>query len=94
MRIHLAIVLTSLFGLSGMAPDDKVETKKPTGCEVGAEVPPFYVREITSDHPNLAVCLVCKNGDRPSVLVSVRKIDQQVERLLAAVDRTVDSHRA
>ena len=94
MRTHLAIVLTLLAGLSGMAANDKTDAKKPTGCEIGAEVPPFYVREITSDHPNLAVCLVCKNGDRPSVLVSVRKIDQQVERLLAAVDRTVDSHRA
>ena len=94
MRIHLAIVLTSIFGPIATAPDDKSEAKKPTGCEVGAEVPAFYVREITSDHPNLAVCLVCKNGDRPSVLVSVRKIDKQVERLLSAIDRTVDSHRA
>lgn len=94
MRVYLAIVLTSLFVLSGSAADEKPDVKKPTGCDVGAEVPPFYVREITSDHPNLAVCLVCKNGDRPSVLVSVRKINQQVERLLAAVDRTVDSHRA
>lgn len=94
MRTHLAIVLTLLAGLSGMGADDNTHAKKPTGCEIGAEVPPFYVREITSDHPNLAVCLVCKNGDRPSVLVSVRRLDQQVERLLAAIDRTVDSHRA
>ena len=94
MKPHCAIVFTTVVCLGSTAADEKVETKKPTGCEVGAEVPAFYVREITSDHPNLAVCLVCRNGDRPTVLVSIRKIDRQVEHLLAAVDRTVDSHRA
>jgi hypothetical protein len=94
MRTNLAIAIVSLIGVRGAAVDDKAESRKPTGCEIGAEVPPFYVREITGDHPNLAVCLVCKNGDRPSVLISIRKTDAQVERLLAAMDRTVDAHRA
>jgi hypothetical protein len=94
MRSLCAIVAASLVALCGIAADDKPDAKKPTGCEIGAEVPPFYVREITGDHPNLAVCLVCKNGDRPSVLISVRKTDSQVERLLSAIDRAIDSHRA
>ena len=67
---------------------------KPTGCAVGAEMPIFYVREVTGSRPNLAVCLVCRNGDRPVVMISARKIDQQVKRLIEAVDRTVDAHRA
>src|SRR3989442_322528 len=74
--------------------DDKTTAKKPTGCEIGAEMPAFYVREINGARPNLAVCLVCQNGSRPVVMISVRKIDVQVEKLLEAVDRTVDSRRA
>jgi hypothetical protein len=74
--------------------DEKPEPKKPTGCEVGAEMPAFYVRDVNGARPNLAVCLVCQNGARPVVMIAVRKIDQQVERLLQAVDRLVDSQRA
>lgn len=80
---------------SGLAAvDDRPEPKKPMGCEIGAEVPAFYVREITGNRPNLAVCLVCQNGHRPVVLVAVRKLDAQVERLLEDLDRTMESHRA
>src|SRR5207247_8501222 len=87
----LALVICS----GGLAVlDNQTESKKPTGCQVGSEMPSFYVREITGSHPNLAVCLVCKNGERPVVMISVRKLDQQVERLIEALDRIVDSHRA
>ena len=94
MRTISAILLALTLFADEPRPNTKTELKKPDGCEVGAEVPAFFVREITSDRPNLAVCLVCKNGDRPVVLISVRKIDAQVEQLLKAVDRAVDSHRA
>jgi hypothetical protein len=63
------------------------------GCEVGAEVPYFYVREVTSDRPNLATCLVCRYGARPVVLLCVQRVDEQVEDLIAAVDRAVDAGR-
>lgn len=94
MGTLLALFLPSLCWGAANTTDEPSGLKKPSGCEIGADVPAFYVRDITSNHPNLAVCLVCKNGDRPVVLISVRKVDQQVERLLEAVDRTVDSHRA
>ncbi len=93
MVAQIPIRFVIAFGVLALS-DGPTGPNKPQGCEVGAEVPAFYVREITSDRPNLAVCLVCKNGDRPVVLISVRQIDEQVEQLLAAVDRTVDSHRA
>ncbi len=86
--------LLSLTVLVGLVGDPPTEPKKQPDCDVGTEVPAFYVREVTGSRPNLAVCLVCKNGSRPSVLVAVRKLDAQVESLLEAVDRTVDSHRA
>ncbi len=93
LRLSL-IISACLLGPVSVQLDDPKPPPKPTGCEVGAEVPAFYVREITGNRPNLAICLVCKNGDRPAVLISARKIDSQVERLLEAVDRTIDSHRA
>jgi len=57
------------------------------------EVPSFYVREVTSYRPNLAVCLVCRYGARPVVLVCMRDIDKQAESLIEHLDRTVDAHR-
>jgi hypothetical protein len=67
---------------------------QPSGCAVGATVPAFYVRQLNGPRPNLARCLVCRNGDRPVVMICTRKLDGQVANLLEAVDRTVDAHRA
>ena len=94
MRASLAVLISVLVSSVLSFGDDKPEPKKPTGCEIGAEVPAFYVREVNGARPNLAVCLVCQNGSRPVVMIVVRKTDAQVERLLEAVDRTVDSRRA
>jgi hypothetical protein len=65
----------------------------PTACEVGVEVPSFFVREVTTERPNLATCLVCRYGNRPVVLLCVRSLDDQGEKLLAAIDRAVDAGR-
>src|SRR5262245_41403478 len=85
--VSILIAAVALSGDGGDAP-------KPLGCAVGAEIPSFYVREANSNQPNLAVCLVCKNGDRPVIMIAARRIDAQLERLLRAVDRTIDSKRA
>ena len=94
MKPILALLATTLWLGDASSQAGKQETEKPTGCEVGAEVPLFYVKQVTSRRPNLAVCLVCQNGDRPVVLIAVRKLNKQLERLLHAVDRKVDAHRA
>jgi hypothetical protein len=83
----LALLLAAAApGLGEMRPE-------PTGCAIGAEVPYFYVREVTSDRPNLATCLVCRYGSRPVVLLCVRTVDDQVKGLIEAVDRAVDGGR-
>lgn len=64
------------------------------GCQIGAAVPAFFVRQVNGPRPNLARCLVCRNGDRPVVMVCTRKLDPQVADLLEAIDRSVDAHRA
>lgn len=70
------------------------EQATPTGCEVGAEVPTFYVRDVTSRRPNLATCLVCRYGARPVVVICARGLDEQVSALIASLDHAVDAHRA
>jgi hypothetical protein len=63
------------------------------GWQVGDEVPSFYVRELTSDRPNLATCLVCRYGARPVVLVCVHRQTADSERVIVAIDRAVDRAR-
>ena len=70
------------------------EKDAPAGCAVGAEMPSFYVREVTGSRPNQAICLVCRYGGRPAVLVCARGLDERVERLLVKLDRVVDGERA
>lgn len=79
-------------GLAGTAQGDATDV--PRGCAVGAAVPAFYVRQVNCQQPNLARCLVCRNGHRPVVMICTRKLDDQVADLLEAIDRSVDSHRA
>jgi hypothetical protein len=74
--------------------DDGGASQKVRRCAVGSTVPAFYVRQVNGPRPNLARCLVCRNGDRPVVMVCTRKLDAQVADLLEAVDRSVDAHRA
>lgn len=66
---------------------------EPTGCQIGAEVPTFFVRDVTSRQPAAATCLVCRYGSRPVVLVSSRHLDKQVAKLVQELDRVVDANR-
>jgi hypothetical protein len=86
----LAVVASACL-LGAVAADEK---DAPAGCAVGAEVPSFYVREVTGSRPNQAICLVCRYGGRPAVLVCARGLDERVEQLLVKLDRVVDGERA
>jgi len=72
---------------------DEPVLEQPKGCEVGAGIPSFYVRDVMGRRPDLATCLVCKYGARPVALVCVRELDAKSEALIEAIDRTIDSHR-
>jgi hypothetical protein len=80
-------------GLLMLFMAESAAERMPAACEVGAEVPSFFVREVTGERPNLATCLVCRYGNRPVVLVCVRKLDAAAEKLLEAIDRAVDEGR-
>lgn len=90
-RRVLALLL-SLTALATSAMSHAEDTFANSG-NVGAEVPAFYVREVTGSRPNQAICLVCRYGARPAVLVCVREYDEHVCALLVKLDRAVDARR-
>lgn len=65
-----------------------------SGRAVGDRVPQFFVRAVTGPLMNRSVCYVCRNGDRPVVMVFLRDVVEGVPALLKELDRYVDEHRA
>jgi hypothetical protein len=65
-----------------------------SGLKVGEKVHTFYVRAITGPLKNKSVCYVCRNGDRPVVMIFVRRITPQLKKLLKGIDAEIDAHRA
>jgi hypothetical protein len=65
-----------------------------SGRPVGEQVPKFYVRAVTGPQMNKSICYVCRNGDRPGVIVFMRDIVPGTAELLKEIDRFVDQNRA
>lgn len=59
-----------------------------------AEVPSFYVRAVTGPLAGKSVCYVCRNADRPVILVLLRELNPQATALLKDLDKTINGHRA
>lgn len=65
-----------------------------SGPDVGKEVPSFFVRAITGPQMNRSVCFVCRNGDRPVVMLLMRRLESGTAAVLKGVDELVDRRRA
>jgi hypothetical protein len=94
----LLVVLAAApsFGLDD-APASWAEARKEplqSGLKVGDKIPTFYVRAVTGPLKNKSVCYVCRNGDRPVLMIFVRQITPELKRLLKGIDDEVDRHRA
>src|SRR4051812_14009141 len=87
----LSIVLTVFVG-TFVGAEELLPLK--SGLQVGEAVPQFYVRAVTGPLKNKSVCYVCRNGDRPVIMLLARKVTPEVTKLLKEVDQLVDSHRA
>jgi len=57
-------------------------------------VPSFYVRAVTGPLAGKSVCYVCRNGDRPVVLVVLRELGPEAAALLKELDQVVNRRRA
>jgi hypothetical protein len=56
-------------------------------------VPTFQVRNSTGPFVNRSVCHVCRNGDRPVVMVVMREVGPKQRMLLRNIDRSVTTRR-
>jgi hypothetical protein len=64
-----------------------------SGLKVGEKVVSFYVRAVTGPLKNKSVCYICRYGDRPVVMVVVRKITPELKALLKRIDAEIDQQR-
>jgi hypothetical protein len=65
-----------------------------SGLKVGEKVASFYVRAVTGPLKNKSVCYVCRHGDRPVVMIVIRRITPELKTLLKRIDAEIDRHRA
>src|SRR5262245_11499857 len=79
---------------AGTTSSPELKSGLQIGLRVGDKVPTFYVRAITGPLKNKSVCYVCRNGDRPVVMVLVRETSPELAKLLKGIDEQVDRHRA
>lgn len=90
-----ALGLASLTRPMAAAAEPIAEQKPLTsGPAAGKEVPSFFVRAITGPQMNRSVCFVCRNGDRPVVMLLLRRLEAGTSAVLKAVDEFVDRRRA
>jgi hypothetical protein len=95
-RRIVGIAATVLLALCALRPFSQADHPPPlkSGLQPGERVPTFYVRAITGPLRNKSVCYVCRNGDRPVVMVFIRSSSPGLRQLLKAVDEQIDAHRA
>lgn len=65
-----------------------------SGVTVGEIVPQFYSRVVTGPLMNRSTCFVCRYGERPVVMVLMRKVGPEMRPLMKNIDRLVEQHRA
>jgi hypothetical protein len=87
-------VLAAPDGQAGVKASGRESRSEDEAFERGDAVPNFYVRAVTGPLQGKSVCYVCRNGDRPVVMILVRKIIPRLGELLHSVDQQIDAHRA
>ncbi len=70
------------------------ELPSSASLETSGEVPSFYVRAVTGPLAGKSVCYVCRNGDRPAVIVLLRELGVDSAALLKELDQLVNLKRA
>lgn len=77
----------------GESPDTAVASLD-SGREVGETVPTFYSRVVTGPLMNKSVCYVCRNGNRPVIMLLLREVNPKIRPLLRNIDRICERRRA
>lgn len=82
-----------LSSAQGFAADVAMRERLKSGPEVGAAVHAFFVRAVTGPLRNRSVCYVCRNGDRPVVMVFFQGVDPNAVKFMKMIDRMTDAGR-
>lgn len=90
-RIAFVALCLSVFVANAVSEETQALV---SGRAVGQRVPQFYVRAVTGPQMNKSICYVCRNGDRPVVMVFLRDLVPGTAELLKELDRYVDQNRA
>ncbi|MBM81828.1 MAG: hypothetical protein CMJ78_14725 [Planctomycetaceae bacterium] len=95
----LGFIVTVMFAVMVRPLDadqkrDKEVQRVKSGRKTGELVPSFYVRAVTGPNRNKSICYVCRNGDRPVIMVLMRKTHDDLIPLLKRLDQVVDKNRA
>ncbi|MBS0262221.1 MAG: hypothetical protein JSS02_09750 [Planctomycetes bacterium] len=64
-----------------------------SGPQIGDKISTFYVRAVTGPLKSKSVCYVCRNGDRPVVMLFIRQITPGLQDLLKGLDAEIDRQR-
>ena len=60
--------------------------------QVGDEVGPFYVKDVTGPAAGTALCYRCRYGDQPVVSVFAREVNDELAALLKEIDGVVGNN--
>jgi len=94
-RLPLLRVLLICVGLNfaSLHASDAPRERLKSGLEAGAAVQAFFVRAVTGPLKNRSVCYVCRNGDRPVVMVFFQGIDPNAVKFMKMIDHITDAGR-
>jgi hypothetical protein len=85
-------LFASAVGLLVVATAFAAEDAAP--LQVGDDVSPFYVKDVTGPAAGTALCYRCRYGDRPVVSIFAREVNDELAALLKEVDATVGKNSA
>lgn len=89
------IMLSVAMAVTSIAANARAEEMPSSASlETSGEVPSFYVRAVTGPLAGKSVCYVCRNGDRPAVIVLLRELGADTAALLKELDQLVNLNRA
>jgi len=100
--ISSTVIIACLILVAGTAVADTPDAAQPqkpaerlkSGPKVGSYVPSFYIKAVTGPLMNKTICYVCRNGQRPVVMLLLRRVDRDLKPLFKQLDRLVDENRA
>lgn len=87
LRLNLSLLLCLCVTIAQGA--DRI----PLAGELGSTVPSFQMRTVSGPDMNKSVCHVCRNGERPVVMVVLRELGPSQRVLLRNLDRVVEKER-